>query len=217
MTWKRFPHYWPFWKENHTDAGFPFKGSVMHIVVLCYFVILNNLLNKKSSCRYLSAASLYLMAFSHTSSNDGATRIMWIQDHEALLLSKHVNSFAPSAEYASVNRVNIGSDNVLSPYRRQSIIWTNTVLLLIGPLGTNFSENWIKIQKLSVTKRHLGISSAKWRPFRPGGWVNWSTKIDVSCNRCTTGHLPLLICRKIYWVYVGGNSNILSINMTICL
>ena len=35
---------------------------------------------------------------------------------------------------------NIGSDNGLSPGRRQAIIWTNAGILLIRPLGTNFSE-----------------------------------------------------------------------------
>ena len=34
----------------------------------------------------------------------------------------------------------IGSDNGLSPGRRQAIIWTNAGILLIWPLGTNFSE-----------------------------------------------------------------------------
>ena len=34
----------------------------------------------------------------------------------------------------------MGSDNGLSPDRRQVIIWTNAGILLIGPLGTNFSE-----------------------------------------------------------------------------
>ena len=34
----------------------------------------------------------------------------------------------------------IGSDNGLSPGRRQAIIWTSVGILLIGPLGTNFSE-----------------------------------------------------------------------------
>ena len=33
----------------------------------------------------------------------------------------------------------IGSDNGLSPARRQAIIWTNAGILLIGPLGTNSS------------------------------------------------------------------------------
>ena len=34
----------------------------------------------------------------------------------------------------------IGSDNGLSPGRRQAIVWTIAWILLIGPLGTNFSE-----------------------------------------------------------------------------
>ena len=39
----------------------------------------------------------------------------------------------------------IGSDNGLLPSRRQTIIWTNAGILLIGPLGTNFGEIWIEI------------------------------------------------------------------------
>ena len=39
----------------------------------------------------------------------------------------------------------IGSYNGLSPSRHQAIIWTNDRLLLIGPLGTNFSEILIQI------------------------------------------------------------------------
>ena len=39
----------------------------------------------------------------------------------------------------------IGSDNGLSPGRRQAIIWTNAWILLIWPLGTNFSKILIEI------------------------------------------------------------------------
>ena len=40
-----------------------------------------------------------------------------------------------------VNKLTIiGSDNGLLPGRRQAIIWTNSGILLIGPLGTNFGE-----------------------------------------------------------------------------
>ena len=60
---------------------------------------------------------------------------------------------------------NLGSDNGLSPGRRQAIIWTNAGISLIGPLGTNFSEILIGIQTFSFTKMHLKMSSAKWRPF----------------------------------------------------
>ena len=59
----------------------------------------------------------------------------------------------------------IGSDNGLSPGRRQAIIWTNAGILLIGPLGTNFIEILIGIQSFSFKKMHLKMSSAKWRPF----------------------------------------------------
>ena len=43
----------------------------------------------------------------------------------------------------------IGSDNGLSPERRQAIIWTNGGILLIGPLGTNFSEMLTEIHTFS--------------------------------------------------------------------
>ena len=59
----------------------------------------------------------------------------------------------------------IGSDNGLSPGRRQAIIWTNPGILFIGPLGTNFSEISIKILTFLFTKMHLKVSSVKWHPF----------------------------------------------------
>ena len=62
----------------------------------------------------------------------------------------------------------IGSDNGLSPGRRQAITWTNVGILLIGTLGTNFSEMLIEIHTFSFKKIHLKMSSGKWRPFCPG-------------------------------------------------
>ena len=59
----------------------------------------------------------------------------------------------------------IGSDNGLSPERHQAIIWTNAGILLIEPLGTNFSEISNEIHTFSFKKMHLKMSSAKWRPF----------------------------------------------------
>ena len=63
------------------------------------------------------------------------------------------------------NLATIGSDNGLSPRRRQAIIWTKAGILLIGPWGTNFSEILISIQSFSFKKMHLKMASAKWRPF----------------------------------------------------
>ena len=62
----------------------------------------------------------------------------------------------------------IGSDNGLSPGRRQAIIWSNAGILLIRTLGTNFSEILSAIHTFSFKKMHLKMSSAKWRLFRLG-------------------------------------------------
>ena len=62
----------------------------------------------------------------------------------------------------------IGSDNGLSPGRRQAIIWTNAGILLIGPLGTNYSEILIEIHTFTFRKMHFKMSSAKWRLFGLG-------------------------------------------------
>ena len=68
--------------------------------------------------------------------------------------------------HISVSKLTIiGSDNGLSPGRRQAIIWTNDGILLIGPLRTNFSEIFNEIYTFSFKKMHLKMSSGKCRPF----------------------------------------------------
>ena len=59
----------------------------------------------------------------------------------------------------------IASENGLSPGRRQAIIWYNDGILLIWPLGTNFSEILIEIHSFSFKKMHLKMLSGKWWPF----------------------------------------------------
>ena len=57
------------------------------------------------------------------------------------------NELTPLAHWGRVTHICvgkqtiIGSDNGLSPGRRQAIIWTNAGILLIGPSGTNFNQN----------------------------------------------------------------------------
>ena len=71
--------------------------------------------------------------------------------------------------HISVNKIIIiGSDNGLSPGRHQAIIWNNAGILLIGPLGINFSGTSIEIPTFSIKKMHLKMSSAKWRLFHLG-------------------------------------------------
>ena len=47
----------------------------------------------------------------------------------------------------------IGSDNGLSPHQRQALIWANAWKLLIGSLGTKFSEILIEIHIVSFKKK----------------------------------------------------------------
>ena len=69
----------------------------------------------------------------------------------------------------------IGSDNGLSPGRRQAIIWTNARILLIGLLGIKLGEILIEIHTFSFKKMLLKMTSGKWRPFCLGLNVwNWN-------------------------------------------
>ena len=86
------------------------------------------------------------------------------------------------ATHICVGKLTItGSDNGLSPGRRQAIIWTNAEVLLIRHLGTNFSEILIGIQTFSFKKMHLKMSSAKGRLFSLG-----LNELSVSSNKSST-------------------------------
>ena len=57
----------------------------------------------------------------------------------------------------------IGSDNGLSPDRRQAIIRTSAGILSIRPLGTKLSEILIAFHIFSFKKIHMKMSSGKWQ------------------------------------------------------
>ena len=73
----------------------------------------------------------------------------------------------------------IGSDNGLSPGRRQAIIWT--VILLNGSYVSNFCETWIEIHTFSLEKMHVKMSG-KWRPLCFGFNVLISLNSKKSLN-----------------------------------
>ena len=91
----------------------------------------------------------------------------------------------------------IGSDNGLSPDRRQAIIWTNAGILLIRTLGTRFSGILSEIHRFSFWKMHLKTSSAKWRPFCLG------LNVLMSPFGCQPVDPPasLVIINRIIYVY----------------
>ena len=75
------------------------------------------------------------------------------------------NTFSPCAEPFRDGHegmwVRFGSQGSLNWHSRYSGTW----ILLIWPLGTNFSEILIKIHTFSCTKMCWKISSEKWLPF----------------------------------------------------
>ena len=80
----------------------------------------------------------------------------------------------------------IGSDNGLSPGRRQAIIWTNAGILLIWPLETNFSEILIEFNTFSSKKMHMKMSSGKRRPFVSAS-VFYDTDVRAISNGVAEG------------------------------
>ena len=95
----------------------------------------------------------------------------------------------------------IGTKNGLSPRRRQAIIWTNASILLIGPLGTKFSDILIEILRVSFKKIRLKGSSAKWRPYCLG--LNVLIKTAIACNsRKTNPHKwSHRLQRGVFWSF----------------
>ena len=91
----------------------------------------------------------------------------------------------------------IGSDNGLSPGRRQAIIWTNARILLIGPLGTNFSKILIEILTFSFKKMRLKVLSAKLRPFCLG--LNVLSGVLWYITVAYVGIFPLALAINFGW------------------
>ena len=89
----------------------------------------------------------------------------------------------------------IGSDNGLSPDRYQVIIRTNAAILLISPLGTNFSEILTEIHTFSFKKTQLNMSSAKCGTFCLG--------LNV-LQEASWPHMPLWIVSEMTVWYCWG-------------
>ena len=86
----------------------------------------------------------------------------------------------------------IASDKVLSPARRQAIIWTNAGISLVGPLAINFSDILIEIEIFSFKKMYLQQSSAKWRLLRFG--LNVLNEFLAKVTDACMGHYSDMSC-----------------------
>ena len=110
---------------------------------------------------------------------------IWVIIWTCLWLSTRLLTHWGRVTHICVSRIiNIGSDNGLSPGRRQAIIWTNDVILWIRPLGTNFSEILIEFLTFWFKKMRLNVSSVKWRPFCLG--------LNVLTHSCTETSISMV-------------------------
>ena len=89
-------------------------------------------------------------------------------------------------QHCDTKLTTIGSDNGLSPGRRQASIWSNAGIVLIRTLGTNFSEIISKNHTFSFKEMHFKMSSEKWRQVCIG--------LNVSYNG-----LSMICCQAIIW------------------
>ena len=125
-------------------------------MVITYQVILNFPFNIVLLCCAIYFASAAEVILSHV-------QVLLMR---SCFLHGHLLNHWGWVTYICISKVPlICSGNGFSPVRRQAIIWSNAGILLIGPLGTNFSEILIEIHTFSFKKMHLKMLSGKWRPF----------------------------------------------------
>ena len=94
---------------------------------------------------HLHASLIYIIAFNMSNLiHKSMLRIFAVSNKNVLNTLTH---WGRVTHICVSNLTIIGSDNGLSPDRRQAIIWTNSGILLTGPLGTNFSEILIQNSK----------------------------------------------------------------------
>ena len=84
------------------------------------------------------------------------------------VLGTHLTHWGRVTHICVSKLIIIGSDNGLSPGRRQAIIWTNAGILLIKPLKTHFNEILIEIFIFSFKKIHLKMAAILSR----SQWIN---------------------------------------------
>ena len=155
--------------EIHTKFGWGLRNDVKFIMSHGYFPAVQFVISEMNHVTLVVMLELLCTIPNVTLSISSRIQLMpvirlWGQDEIC-----EFNSLRPSD--TSIRQLNIhtctsiGSYNCLSPGRRQTIILTSAVILLIGPLETNLSEILVEIYTFSFKKMLLKMSSRKWHPF----------------------------------------------------
>ena len=94
--------------------------------------------------------------------------------------------------YSSIKHTIIGSDNGLSNVRHQSIIWNSDGILLMEPLGTNFSE--ILLTKL----KHFHWRICIWKCRLSNWWPSCPGLNSLTCSDRGQGKVSQIILLTTY-------------------
>ena len=94
-------------------------------------------------------------------------------------------------------------------FSAKPLTWTNADLS-IGPLGTNFSEIWIKLQNFSFIRMHLKMLSAKWQPFFEGETQQNITKHEQHISWDVMYHKTSNISRTLVGNKIVDNSDVVG-------
>ena len=150
FKWKHFLRYWPFLRGIHrSPVNSLHKGQWRRDLMFSLICAqINGWVNNREAGDLRHHRTHYDIIVMHWES--------WTNNHRFCI------SHWGRVTHICLSKLTIiGSDNGLAPGRRQAIIRTSARILLIGSLGTNFSEILIGIQTFSFTKMHFKTSSGK--------------------------------------------------------
>ena len=149
IKWKHFPRYWPFVRGIHrSPVNSPHKGQWRGALMFSLIrARINGWVNNGEAgnlgrhrthydvivmcCAVVMTVMTIARSYSAMQCKLSCIKVMNYQNKSDLIHWDWV-------KHLCVSKVTIiGSDNGLSPGRRQAIIWTNVGILLIGPLIWN--------------------------------------------------------------------------------
>ena len=120
-------------------------------------VILSDSHIRPSQQWWVPPSSIVLTCIKHTWCHAKLVGLFVQSDERNAAISERTSFFTQWGQVTHVcvsKLTSIGSDNGLSPGRRQAIIWTNA-----GVLGTNFGEIVVEGDTFSFREMHLKMSS----------------------------------------------------------
>ena len=165
-------------------------GQVMKERLSCYLVLLS--FDSKTSWQdksHLHAYKLYILCNFLLGVDDMCMRCH-LQTSAGFFNSLSVSDIYM---YVSLIWAIDGSDNGSSGDWHQAVIWSNSGILLTGPLGTNINEFCTQLPQFSNKKNKLNMPCAKWLPICLGlsvlmrviSWITTEVSTGLKIHLCS--------------------------------